>query len=126
MALVLIQHLDPKHHSLLREILATKTQMQVQEAQDTAVIEPNCIYVIPPNRVMSIRYGCLHLVPRDLKQKQHRPIDTFLFSLAADRGSQAIAVILSGADADGALGLQAVKEAGGNYLCGGCCLFQVH
>ncbi|BBD68162.1 signal transduction histidine hinase [Nostoc commune NIES-4072] len=113
MAFVLIQHLDPNHKSLLSEILARTTQMPVTEVQDGVTIEPNKVYVIPPNTKMMLSGGVLQLSPREKVQGKYMPADAFFTSLAADRGHKAIAVILSGADGDGSLGLKAIKAAGG-------------
>lgn len=113
MAFVLIQHLDPDQKSILREILARETVMAVQEVQDGMTVEPNCVYVIPPNATMMIAQGRLHLIPRDRTRKIAMPVDTFFFSLAEDQGSKAIAIVLSGGDGDGSRGLEAVKGGGG-------------
>jgi two-component system CheB/CheR fusion protein len=113
MAFVLIQHLDPNHKSLLSEILARETQMPVTEVQDGVNVEPNKVYVIPPNTKMILSNGVLQLTPREKVQGKYMPADAFFTSLAADRGNKAIAVVLSGADGDGSLGLKAIKAAGG-------------
>jgi two-component system, chemotaxis family, CheB/CheR fusion protein len=113
MAFVLIQHLEPNQKSLLSEILSRETTMPVVEVQQGMAVEPNCIYVIPPSTKMVILQGLLHLTPRDKAHGVAMPIDVFFRSLAVDRGSKAIAVVLSGGESDGARGLEAVKEAGG-------------
>jgi two-component system, chemotaxis family, CheB/CheR fusion protein len=113
MAFVLIQHLDPNQKSLLGEILSRETTMPVVEVQQDMAVEPNCIYVIPPSTKMVILQGLLHLTPRDKAHGVAMPIDAFFLSLAVDRGSKSIAVVLSGGESDGARGLEAVKEAGG-------------
>ncbi|WP_373540487.1 chemotaxis protein CheB [Chamaesiphon sp.] len=113
MAFVLIQHLDPDHKSLLTEILARETIMSVFEVRDRMAVEPNCVYVIPPNTKMTIEQGLLKLTPRAQSRAMIKPVDTFFLSLAADLGSKAIAVVLSGGDGDGSRGLEAVKDAGG-------------
>lgn len=113
MAFVLIQHLDPQHKSLLSEILGRETQMPVTEVQNGVSVEPNNVYVIPPNTKMILSNGVLKLTPREKIQGKYMPADAFFTSLAADRGYKAIAVVLSGADGDGSLGLTAIKEAGG-------------
>ena len=113
MAFVLVQHLDPNQPSLLSQILARTTQMPVQEAQEGMAIAPNQIYVIPPNTIMTIAQGTLHLIPREKRQKISKAVDTFFNSLAEDRGNRAIAVVLSGGDDDGTRGLEAIKAAGG-------------
>ena len=116
MAFVLIQHLDPGHKSMLTDILSRETRMPVHEARDKMVVEPNHVYVIPPNTQMSIARDILQLAPRDESRDSHRPIDHFLNSLAEDKGPLAIAVILSGADSDGAGALYAFKARGGITL----------
>jgi two-component system, chemotaxis family, CheB/CheR fusion protein len=113
LAIVLVQHLDPGHPSSLSEILRRATAMPVREAGDGMKVEPNHIYVIPPNTELTIVNRVLQLVPRSHLPGPHMPIDQFLRSLAEDCRGRAIGVILSGAGSDGALGLQAVKEAGG-------------
>ncbi|HVI06699.1 MAG TPA: chemotaxis protein CheB [Candidatus Binatia bacterium] len=113
MAYVVIQHLDPKHHSDLREILSRTTRIPVQEVTDGAQIKPNTVYVIPPNTSMALQDGHFHLAARLLTRGQHMPIDHFLHSLAEARGNRAIGVILSGTASDGTEGVRAVKAAGG-------------
>jgi two-component system CheB/CheR fusion protein len=113
MGFVLIQHLSPDHKSQLSEILARTTQMPVIEVQDGMMVEPNHIYIIPPNSKMTLAKNLLRLAPREKIQGKDMSVDAFFNSLAQERGSKAIAVVLSGADGDGALGLKAVKVAGG-------------
>ena len=113
MAFVLIQHLAPDHKSLLSEILGRMTEMPVSEAQDGMAVEPNQVYVIPPNTKMVLSKGLLQLSPREKIYGKYMPGDAFFTSLAVDRGHKAIAVVLSGGDGDGSLGLKAIKAAGG-------------
>ncbi|MEA5553190.1 chemotaxis protein CheB [Anabaena cylindrica UHCC 0172] len=113
MAFVLIQHLEPNHQSLLTEILAKTTQMPVHESHSGMAIEPNHVYVIPPNKKMTLTQGILQLVPREKVEGRYRPGDAFLNSLAAEQGNKAISVVLSGSDGDGTIGTQAIKAAGG-------------
>ena len=113
LAIVFVQHLDPKHHSLLTEILARSTTMPVSEAADDMPVEANHVYVIPANsRSRPSRQGALRLAPRTQGPGAHMPIDRFLRSLADECGSRAIGVILSGAGTDGSAGVQAIKAAG--------------
>ena len=116
MAFVLVQHLDPTHESMLTSLLISTTPMPVVEATDGLSVEPNHVYVIPPNTNLGILHGTLHLMPRGDPHKQHLPIDYFLRSLSDDQGARAIGVILSGTASDGALGLKAVKAGGGITL----------
>lgn len=113
MAFVLVQHLDPKHVSLLPELLARATPMPVIEISDGTRIAPNHVYVMPPNYSLALLHGVLHLMPRPDEHGKHLPIDDFLRSLAEDRQSNAIGVILSGTASDGTLGMKAIKAEGG-------------
>ena len=113
MAFVLIQHLSPDHESLLTEILARVTQLQVCEGQNGMRVEPNHVYIIPPNAKMVLAAGLLRLSPREKIFGKYMPGDAFFVSLAADRGRKSIAVVLSGGDGDGSLGVTAIKAAGG-------------
>ncbi len=113
MAFVLIQHLSPNQKSLLSEILSRTTDMPVHEVRDGMVVEPNHVYVIPPNAKMTISKGVLRLSPRERLRGYFMTVDAFFISLAEERGSKAIAVVLSGGDADGARGLEVIKGAGG-------------
>ena len=113
MAYVLVQHLDPKHESLLPDLLARVTSMHVHEAQQDMIIEANHVYVIAPNTDMTLEESMLKLVPQTKTDGQHLSIDTFFSSLAQRRAAHATGVILSGTAADGTRGLQAIKAAGG-------------
>jgi two-component system CheB/CheR fusion protein len=113
MAYVVVLHLDPARESKLTEILARTTPMPVVQAQDSMRVEPDHVYVIPPNREMTIEHWVLHLQEREPHRSANTTIDTFLRSLAVGHGSDAIGVILSGTASDGTLGLAAIKgEAG--------------
>ncbi|MEP0919537.1 ATP-binding protein [Leptolyngbya sp. DQ-M1] len=113
MAFVLIQHLAPDAKSLLSEILNRVTEMPVNEVQDGMTIEPNQVFVIPPNTKMTMEDGTLRLTAREKVYGKYMPGDAFFASLAADCGHKAIAVVLSGTDSDGSVGLKAVKASGG-------------
>ncbi|MBK1732289.1 chemotaxis protein CheB [Thiococcus pfennigii] len=113
LAYVLIQHLAPSHESLLAPLLAEATAMPVIEARDGRPIEPDHVYVIPPNRTLGVHHRRLVLLERELDSGRHLPVDYFLKTLADDLGRQAIGVILSGTASDGTQGLKAIKAAGG-------------
>ncbi len=113
MAYVLVQHLDPRHASLLPDLLARATRMQVHEAREGMEVCADHVYVMAPNTDMTLSQGALTLLPRTEARGQHLSIDTFLRSLAESRAAGAIGVILSGTAADGTLGLQAIKAEGG-------------
>jgi two-component system CheB/CheR fusion protein len=114
MAFVLIQHLDATHASFLADALAKTSEMPISQAVDGERVEPNHVYVIPPNADLAILHGALTLLPRPSQgRRPHLPIDFFLRSLAAERGSHAIGVILSGTASDGTEGLRAIKGEDG-------------
>ncbi len=111
LAFVFVQHLAPTHTSMLAEILQRATRMRVLEVHDEPVVQRNCVYVIPPARVITINDGRLALSPRG--QGPHHPVDDFFDSLATAQGHRAIGVVLSGTATDGTAGLAAIKTAGG-------------
>ncbi|MEX0982355.1 MAG: chemotaxis protein CheB [Bacteroidales bacterium] len=113
MAYVVIQHLDPTQKGMLPELLQRTTEMKVYQVKDRMHIKPNCVYVIPPNRSMSILKGVLHLFEPLETRGMRLPVDFFMRSLADDQHERAIGVILSGMGSDGSLGLQAIKENNG-------------
>jgi len=115
-AFVLVQHLAPDHPSILAELISRFTSMQVFEAQDGMPIEPNCVYVIPPNRDLAFLNGVLQLLEPVEPRGQRLAVDYSLRSLAQDRGERAIGIILSGTGSDGSLGARAIKGEGGMVM----------
>ncbi len=113
MAYVVVQHLAPMHESLLGEILQRSTKMPVTEAAQGTPVQPDHVYVIPPNRELMIVRGVLRLAMRPEGGQRHLPIDRFLTSLAEECRTKAIGVVLSGTSTDGVLGAKAIKSAGG-------------
>ena len=113
MAFVIVQHLDPTHKGLMVELLQRVTTMKVVQVGDRMKVEPNQVYVIPPNKDMSILHGTLHLFDPVAPRGLRLPIDFFFRSLADDRQDKSIGVILSGMGSDGTLGLRAIKEKAG-------------
>jgi two-component system CheB/CheR fusion protein len=113
MAFVFVQHLDPTHETVLTDLLSKATRMPTSQVVDGTPVQPDHVYVIPPNYSLTISGGILHLGSRDSTHGRHLPIDAFLASLAEDQGARAIGVILSGTGSDGAVGLRAIKNAGG-------------
>ncbi len=112
MAFVLVQHLAPSHPSALKEIQSRTTKMPVLEVRDEPTVEPNHVYVIPPDRSMVIAGGKLKLLPREDRKAPH-PVDQFFRSLADEQRHRAIGVVLSGTATDGTIGLEAIKGEGG-------------
>jgi two-component system CheB/CheR fusion protein len=113
MAFVLVQHLDPKHGSVLQEILSRTTKIPITEVIQGVVVQPDHVYVIPANTNLTIKNGILQLGARMLVHGQHMPIDNFFRSLAESGRQQAIGVVLSGTASDGTEGCRAIKVAGG-------------
>jgi two-component system CheB/CheR fusion protein len=113
MAFVLIQHLDPSHESMLTEIIAKTTKIPVEEVKSGVAIRPNHIYVIPPNTQMALAGGVFQLSPRGKTPGQHLAVNFFMHSLAQERKSGAIAIVLSGTGADGTAGMEDIKAEGG-------------
>ena len=116
MAFVIVQHLDPTRKGIMPELLQRATTMKVVQVKDRQKVEPNCVYVIPPNKDMSILHGVLHLMEPAAPRGLRLPIDSFLRSLAEDMQDLAVGVILSGMGSDGTLGLRAIKEKAGVAL----------
>lgn len=116
LALVIVQHLDPTRQGIMPELLQRATGMRVVQVKDRTRVQPNGVYVIPPNKDMSILHGVLHLLEPTSPRGLRLPIDFFLRSLAQDQEGQSIGVILSGMGSDGTLGMRAIKEKGGMTL----------
>ena len=109
MAFVLISHLDPTHISILPELIQKKTRMKVHLITDGMQVQPNMIYVIPPNKDMAILNGTLHLMDLPQPRGFNLPIDSFFKSLAQDQGVNAVGIILSGTGSDGTIGIKQIK-----------------
>ena len=113
MAYVVIQHLDPTQKGMLPELLQRVSKMKVSQVKDRMAVKPNCVYVIPPNKSMSILNGVLHLFEPVEARGLRLPIDFFFRSLANDQHERSIGLILSGMGSDGSIGLNAIKEKNG-------------
>lgn len=113
MAFVIVQHLDPKHHSILTELIAKHTSMRVTEVKGGMRVERDHVYIIPPNAQMSITDHALQLTPRDEAAGAPMSIDHFMRSLAEGQGDRAVGVILSGSGSDGTLGMAEIQAQGG-------------
>ncbi|MBW3538975.1 MAG: PAS domain-containing protein [Planctomycetes bacterium] len=116
MAFVVIQHLDPTRESLMTEILARYTEIPVAEVEDGMPVEPNRIYMILPNRELTIREGRLHLADFIEQRGRRRPVDAFFRSLAVEQHERAIAVVLTGTGSNGSEGLKAIKSLDGMIM----------
>lgn len=109
---LIASHLDPRQESHLAAILARRTAMPVEVA-DGQTIQPNTVYVLPPDATMTVEANALTLSPREENSAKHLPVDLLFESLARERRNQAIGVVLSGTGSDGAQGLKHIKEAAG-------------
>ena len=116
LAFVIVQHLDPTHQGIMPELLQRVTAMKVFQVKDRMKVEANCVYVIPPNKDLSILHGILYLFAPVAPRGLRLPIDFFFRALAEDRQQGSIGVILSGMGSDGTLGLKAIKEKAGVVL----------
>ncbi|MDZ7742867.1 MAG: chemotaxis protein CheB [Bacteroidota bacterium] len=113
MAYVVVQHLDPTQKGMLPELLQRISKMKVLQVKEGMPVKPNCIYVIPSNKSMSILKGVLYLFEPAERRGMRLPIDFFLRSLADDQKEYAIGIILSGMGSDGSSGIKAIKEKDG-------------
>ena len=113
MAFIVVQHLDPTHESLLPEILAKKTALAVSLATAGEAVQPDHVYVIPPDALLTVHEGLIEVKRRASGPERPFPVDLLFSSLAVAYGEGAIGVVLSGGDADGSLGLRKIKHSGG-------------
>ncbi len=116
MAYVVVQHLDPTQKGMLPELLQRISDMNVFQAEDLMKVEPDCVYVIPPNKSMSVFKGVLHLFEPVEARGLRLPVDFFFRSLADDQKEYAVGIILSGMGSDGSSGIRAIKEKNGIVL----------
>ena len=113
---VVVQHLSPDYKSLMAELLSKHTAMQVREAVDGVEIEPDCIYVIPAKKLMTIHDQKLCLAEKVKKGGPNTAVDIFFCSLAEDQGERAVGIVLSGTGTDGSKGIEAIKRHGGMVI----------
>lgn len=113
MSFIYIQHLSPDHKSILSALLSRLTKMKVQEVTNKILMEPDNLYVIPPDKEMTVINGHIKLSPRTKTRVFTLPIDTFFSTLADKHKESAIGIILSGNASDGTIGLTEIKRQGG-------------
>lgn len=117
MAFVIIQHLSPDFKSMMYELLARDTKMEIHRVEDGMAIEANHVYLLPPKKEIIIAGGELHLIDKDVGKGLTLPIDRFLESLARECGSRSVGIILSGSGSDGSRGIRDLAQAGGLVIC---------
>jgi two-component system CheB/CheR fusion protein len=110
LAYVVVTHLDPNQKDMMAEIIQRFTGMQVLQITDGIKVEPNKVYIIPPNNDLTILQGTLLLLEPVKKKGLRMPIDIFFQSLAKDQRENAICIILSGMGSDGTIGLKMIME----------------
>ena len=113
MAYVVILHLSPDHDSRLAQVLQTVTKVPVAQVTEKVLVEPNHVYVVPPNQHLEMRDGSIIVTPNTLMEERRAPVDIFFRTLAESNGARAVAVVLSGTGANGSMGLKRIKEKGG-------------
>jgi chemotaxis response regulator CheB len=113
---VVLQHLEPTQRTLMPELLQRITPMRVIEVKDGVRVPPDCVYVTPPNKDISVLRGVLHLLAPSEQRGFRLPTDHFFRALAEDQRERSVGVILSGMGSDGTLGIRAIKEMGGLVL----------
>lgn len=113
MSFIVVQHLSPDYKSMMVELLARKTKLEVIQIEDGMQVRPNCVYMVPPRKNLEIFHSQLILSEQPRDTGLNLPIDIFFRSLAADKGKQAIGIVLSGTGSDGSSGIRAIKEKGG-------------
>jgi two-component system CheB/CheR fusion protein len=113
---VVVTHLDPTKKDILAELMQRFTKIPVVQAENDMAVQPDHVYVLPPNKDMTISGGVLKLHTQSVSKGVRMPIDVFLRSLAADRQEMAIAIIFSGMGTDGVLGVKAIKEKNGTVM----------
>jgi two-component system chemotaxis response regulator CheB len=115
--IVVVQHLDPRHHSLMAEILSRRTGLQVREAQEGDRLHPHTVYIAPPDYHLLVNPdGTLSLSHSELVHFLRPSADLLFESVAASFKERAIAVVLTGTGSDGAMGIQAIKKMGGTVI----------
>ncbi|MDB5750609.1 MAG: signal transduction histidine kinase with CheB and CheR [Ramlibacter sp.] len=113
LAFVVVIHLAADHDSALTDVLQRCTRMPVVKVEGTLQVDPDTVYVIPPGKTLQSEHGRLRLGDIPFGPTRHVVVDVFFRTLADSHGAHAAAVVLSGMDDDGALGIKRVKERGG-------------
>jgi len=116
-AVVVIQHLDPRHRSLMADILSRRTPLRVKQGEADEVLEPSTVYIAPPNMHMLINAeGSISLTQTELVHFVRPSADLLFESLAANYKERVVAVVLTGTGSDGSMGVRAVKKMGGTVI----------
>lgn len=115
--ITIVQHLDPRHRSLMAEILGRRTPLPVKQAEEGDILEPGWVYIAPPDHHLLVnRDGTLSLSQSELVHFVRPSADLLFESMAGTYGENSIAVVLTGSGSDGEMGVKAVKEKGGTVI----------
>jgi len=114
--ILIVQHLDPRHKSLMAEILQRHCKMMVKEAVHEETVQPSVVYIAPPNKHLLVSNGKIALTSSAFVHFTRPSVDLLFESVAADLGDKAIGVILTGTGKDGSMGIKAIKERGGTTI----------
>lgn len=115
--IVIVQHLDPRHRSLMADILSRRTSLQVKQAEAEDILRPGTVYIAPPNRHLLVNPdGSLSLTQTELVHFLRPSADLLFDSVAASYKQRSIAVVLSGTGSDGSMGVQAITQMGGTVI----------
>lgn len=115
-SVLVVQHLDPRHRSLLVELLQRRSKIRIQEAENDEPIERSVVYIAPPDRHLLLTDGRMYLASTAFVHFSRPSIDLLFESVAASVDSRAIGVILTGSGTDGTTGIKAIKEQGGTTI----------
>jgi two-component system, chemotaxis family, protein-glutamate methylesterase/glutaminase len=115
-AVLVVLHLDPRHKSLLAELVGRRSALPVKEAENAEPIRPGVVYIAPPDQHMLVANGRISLTSSELVHYTRPSVDLMLESVAAAYRHRAIGVILTGSGVDGATGIRAIKEQHGTTL----------
>ena len=116
-AIVVVQHLDPRHPSLMAEILSRRTPLKVVQAQQGDELTSGTVYIAPPNNHLLVNSdGTASLSQSEMVHFLRPSADLLFESVAASYKERAIAVVLTGTGSDGAMGVEAIKKMGGTVI----------
>lgn len=116
-AIAVVQHLDPRHRSLMAKILSGRTALSVKEAEEGDRLRSGTVYIAPPDKHLLVNPGGTITLTQSEMVHFVRPSADLLFeSVAASYKDRAIAVVLTGSGSDGKMGVQAIKKMGGTVI----------
>jgi two-component system, chemotaxis family, protein-glutamate methylesterase/glutaminase len=114
---LVVQHLDPRHRTVIAEVLGRRAKLPVRLASDGEKAEAGTIYVAPPNYHLLVGAdGVLMLSSSELVHFLRPSADLLFESVAGSYGPRAIACVLTGTGSDGVMGATAVKSRGGTVI----------